>query len=264
MIAALGAASPALAQDNKALVLGLLSRGLVQQDRSYILENVAEGYIQHNPVAADGRAGLLGFVDYIESVGGVEIAPVRVLAEGDLVMVQSAMRFGGDKVVFDLFRVEGGLIAEHWDAITDNVVETVSGRSMLDGPTEIRDVEQTAANKALVLGFVEDVLVNGHGEMLAGYLGETYAQHNPQIGDGLEGLGAFMGYLAENNISFAYTQVHNVVAEGRFVFVQSEGQFGGAPMAFYDLFRVENAKIVEHWDVIQAIPAEMAHENGMF
>ena len=264
MIAALGAASPALAQDNKALVLGLLSRGLAQQDRSYIMENVAEGYIQHNPVAADGRAGLLGFVDYIESVGGVEISPVRVLGEGDLVMVQSAMRFGGDKVVFDLFRLEDGQIAEHWDAITDNVAETVSGRSMLDGPTKITDLEQTAANKALVLGFVEDVLVSGRGESLAGYLGETYAQHNPQIGDGLEGLGAVMGYLAENDIIFAYTQVHNVVAEGNFVFVQSEGQFGGAPMAFYDLFRVDSSKIVEHWDVVQPVPDEMAHENGMF
>ncbi len=264
MIAALGAASPALAQDNKALVLGLLAQGLVQQDRSFIMENVAEGYIQHNPVAEDGRAGLLGFVDYIESIGGVEIAPVRVLSEGDLVMVQSAMQFGGEKVVFDLFRLENGQIAEHWDAITDNVAETVSGRSMLDGPSEITDLEDTAANKALVLGFVDDVLVNGRGEMLAGYLGETYAQHNPQIGDGLEGLGAFMGYLAENNISFGYTQVHNVVAEGNFVFVQSEGQFGGAAMAFYDLFRVESGKIVEHWDVVQPVPDAMAHENGMF
>jgi len=89
----------------------------VQQDRSYILENVAEGYIQHNPVDADGRAGLLGFVDYIESVGGVEIEPARVLGEGDLVMVQSAMLFGGDKVVFDLFRVENGKIVGHWDVV---------------------------------------------------------------------------------------------------------------------------------------------------
>jgi predicted SnoaL-like aldol condensation-catalyzing enzyme len=73
-----------------------------------------------------------------------------------------------------------------------------------------------------------------------------------------------MGYLAENDISFAYTQVHNVVAEGNFVFVQSEGQFGGATMAFYDLFRVESGKIVEHWDVVQPVPEAMAHANGMF
>lgn len=45
---------------------------------------------------------------------------------------------------------------------------------------------------------------------------------------------------------------------------QSEGEIGGAPTAFYDLFRVEDGMIVEHWDVVQEIPAEMAHENGMF
>lgn len=264
MIAALGLASPALAQDNKTLVLGLLEQGLAQQDRGYIMENVAEGYIQHNPVAADGRAGLLGFVDYIESLGGAKISPVRVLAAGNLVMVQSAMVFDGDKVVFDLFRLEDGLIVEHWDAITDDVVETVSGRSMLDGPVEIEDIELTEANRALVLGFVDDVLVNGRVDTLPNYIGETYAQHNPQIADGIEGLTDFMGYLADSGISFGYTKVHNVVAEGNFVFVQSEGKIAGKVNAFFDLFRVEDGRIVEHWDVVQAVPDEMPHDNGMF
>jgi len=44
----------------------------------------------------------------------------------------------------------------------------------------------------------------------------------------------------------------------------SEGTFGGAPTAFFDLFRVDNGKIVEHWDIISEIPDEMAHENGKF
>ncbi len=266
MVAALGLASPALAQvDNKALVLGLLQQGLVQGDKDYINTYVAQDYIQHNPTAMDGRAGLLGFVDFIASQPeAVSIEPVRVLSEGNLVMVQSAVEFNGPLVIFDLFRVEDGMIVEHWDGIQPVPESTLSGRGMLDGPVEIVDLDKTAENKALVLGFVDDVLVNGRAEKLAMYIGESYAQHNPQIADGIEGLSAFMGYLAENDISFGYTRVHNVVAEGNFVFVQSEGQIAGKVNAFYDLFRVEDGRIVEHWDVVQEVPDEMPHDNGMF
>jgi predicted SnoaL-like aldol condensation-catalyzing enzyme len=54
------------------------------------------------------------------------------------------------------------------------------------------------------------------------------------------------------------------VAEGNFVVTASEGTLGGEPTAFFDLFRVEDGWIVEHWDVISTIPSEMAHENGKF
>jgi len=55
-----------------------------------------------------------------------------------------------------------------------------------------------------------------------------------------------------------------MVAEGNFVLAVSEGRFAGVHSAFYDLFRVEAGKIVEHWDVISQIPPEMAHSNGKF
>ena len=171
---------------------------------------------------------------------------------------------GGPKAVIDLFRVADGKLVEHWDAIQDIPESTVSGRSMTDGPTAIKDRELTAVNKQLVTGFVTDILINGKGEKLTDYIGETYHQHNPNVGDGLKGLGEFIGYLADNNISFFYKTIHRVVAEGNFVFTQSEGDFGGAPTAFYDLFRVEGGLIVEHWDVVQQIPNEFAHDNGMF
>ena len=249
---------------NKEVAVGLLTQGLAG-DTAFIKEHVAKGYIQHNPQAPDKRTGLLGFVEYLQTLDTpVSIEPVRVLAEGDLVLVHSAMKFDGDKVVFDLFRFENGRIAEHWDGIADAPATTVSGRSMLDGPTEIVDQEKSQENKALVLGFVQDVLINGQGDKLPRYIGDVYYQHNPQIGDGLEGLGKFLGYLAENKISFGYSKVHRVVAEGNFVFVLSEGQIGGATQGFYDLFRVAQGKIVEHWDVIQPVPDSMVHENGMF
>ncbi|MEL6226695.1 MAG: hypothetical protein AAFR01_06695, partial [Pseudomonadota bacterium] len=58
--------------------------------------------------------------------------------------------------------------------------------------------------------------------------------------------------------------LHRVVGEGNFVLTQAEGTWSGKSVAIYDLFRVADSKIVEHWDVIQEIPSEMAHTNGMF
>jgi predicted SnoaL-like aldol condensation-catalyzing enzyme len=96
------------------------------------------------------------------------------------------------------------------------------------------------------------------------YHGHQFQSYNPQIGDGLDGLGAALAAMAESGVTMVYTSTPLVVAQGNFVFTGSEGTFGGKPTAFFDLFRVEGGKIVEHWDVIAEIPAKMAHDNGKF
>ena len=62
--------------------------------------------------------------------------------------------------------------------------------------------------------------------------------------------------MARQGITWKYDTIHKVIGQGDFVLTMSEGQFGGKHVAFYDLFRVENRKIVEHWDVIQDIPCK--------
>ena len=94
-----------------------------------------------------------------------------------------------------------------------------------------------------------------------------YLQHNSQVADGLDGLGAALKYFAENGLVMEYEKVHKVLGEGNFVLTLSEGKFGkGDHVAYYDLFRLENGQIVEHWDVIQPIPvkSEWKNENGKF
>ena len=64
-----------------------------------------------------------------------------------------------------------------------------------------------------------------------------------------------------------YDKVHKILGQGSFVLTMSEGQFGkGEHTAFYDLFRLEDDQIVEHWDVIQTIPpkSEWKNSNGKF
>jgi predicted SnoaL-like aldol condensation-catalyzing enzyme len=92
---------------------------------------------------------------------------------------------------------------------------------------------------------------------------EGAREHNPEAADGLDGFGAAAAKWAEQGKNLVYKTVHKVIAEGDFVLLQSEGEFG-VPVAYYDLFRVQGGKIVEHWDVISPIPAEVPHGNGLF
>ena len=96
--------------------------------------------------------------------------------------------------------------------------------------------------------------------------GAKYIQHNTGIADGLSGLGAALSALAEAGIQMIYTTVHQVLAQGDYVLAVSEGTFGGAPTSYYDLWRVENGKIAEHWDVMETIAAKETwqNQNGKF
>jgi predicted SnoaL-like aldol condensation-catalyzing enzyme len=138
---------------------------------------------------------------------------------------------------------------------------------MTDGPVQATDLVKTAEDKALVRAFVEDILVNGRMDKLAGYFdGDNYIQHNPQIADRLSGLGAALQAMAKAGVTMKYDRIHRVLGEGQFVLVVSEGQFAGKPTSFYDLFRVQNGKLAEHWDIIETIPprSEWKNANGKF
>lgn len=246
-----------------------LAAVFVEHDATAIETLFKEDYIQHNPAVPTGRAPIIGFLPALRE-SGIGIETHRLIAEGDLVVAHStytnADLFGSKEMVaFDVFRIADGKIAEHWDNLAPMAAPNTSGHSQVDGPNEVVDLDKTAANRELVSDFIDTILVNGEMSRLAAFFdGDAYIQHNSQIGDGLSGLGSALGALAAQGISMKYDHVHQLIAQGNFVFATSEGSFGGKPTAFFDLFRVEDEKIAEHWDVITEIPAEMAHENGKF
>lgn len=92
--------------------------------------------------------------------------------------------------------------------------------------------------------------------------GDTYIQHNTGIADGVSGLGEALAALAKQGIAMVYTTTHQVLAQGSFVLAVSEGTFGGAHTSYYDLWRVENGKIAEHWDVMETIADESTWQNS--
>lgn len=242
-----------------------------KQDVDTVRELANSDYIQHNPFLPTGLEQFIELFPLFQEHGTTGKA-VRVLEEDNFVVLhhlwQGAQPFGADEMVsFDILRFDdSGKIAEHWDAMMPNTPPNASGRTLLDGPTEVKDLEASEGNKALVLKLLDDVLFGKNPGNITNYISqEMYHQHNPLIRDGLDGVEEAFQLLAANNDMFRYTQVHKVIAEGNFVLSVCEGEWHGTGHVFYDLFRVEAGKIVEHWDVIQEIPTEnLANSNTMF
>lgn len=251
------------------IVLGAVAAIFTNFDPDAAGELLAPDYIQHNPAVPTGAAPIIGFIPALKD-SGIKATTHRVIAEDDLVVLhqtyENAQAFGAETLVaFDVFRVEDGKVAEHWDNLQAPTGPNPSGHTLVDGATEITDRDKTAENKALVTDFVQTVLQGGDASNITNFIStETYIQHNANIADGLDGLGAALAAMAEQGIEMKYSETHLVVAEGNFVFTASEGTFAGAPTAFFDLFRVEDGLIVEHWDTMSEIPSEMAHDNGKF
>ena len=230
-----------------------------------------EGYIQHNLAYGTGRDAFVGSVKYLASAPvKTTVRNVRAFEDGDKVFLQTVYNFAGagEQVAFDIFRFNGqGLIAEHWDNLADVAGPNPSGRTQIDGSIEASDLGKTEENRVLVEAFLVDVMQGKHPEKTPEYFeGDVYLQHNTGIADGLSGLGAALEALAANGIQMIYDRTHQVLAQGNFVLGVSEGTFGGKPTSYYDLWRVEDGKVAEHWDVMEGIadPADWQNENGKF
>lgn len=251
---------------NKQKVIALL-KSIETGDQEPVSYINPEKYIQHNLGVADGLAGFGALLQALP-LNSAKVNTIRAFQDGDFVFTHTDYNFFGPKIGFDIFRFENGNIVEHWDNLQETPTSpNPSGHSMIDGPVDIKDLDKTEENKALVKNFIEDILVNGKMEKLVGYFdGDNYIQHNPAIPDQLSGLGATLEALGKKGIFLKYDKIHKVLGEGNFVLVVSEGHFGKDYNAFYDLFRVEDGKIAEHWDVIEPIPAKenWKNENGKF
>jgi len=256
---------------SKKEIVGQFLSAVMQQDTVTMREVANADYIQHNPFIPTGLEPFIGLLPVLKE-HGTTATNVRMFQDGNYVFMHNiwhnAQPFGADEMVaFDIIRVdENGKVAEHWDALTPLVKETANGRTQTDGPKEVKDLDKTEENKALATKLVEDVLMGKAPEKVTEYISaEQYHQHNPQIKDGLAGIKEAIDYLVSQDNMFQYTKIHKVLGEGNFVLTISEGIWNGKNQAFYDLFRFEDGKVVEHWDVIQEIPTEgLTHNNGMF
>ena len=226
----------------------------------------ANKYIQHNQAVGDGLAGFGALLQQLPE-GSAKVNTVRVFGDGNYVIAHTDYNFFGPKIGIDIFRFEEGLIVEHWDNLQEIVTETASGRSQIDGATEVKDLAKTEENKTLVTNLMNDIFLGANPDKITDYIStEKYDQHNPDVKDGLAGLGEALTALAEAGMPMVYEKNHIVLGEGNFVLAVSEGIFMKEKVAFYDIFRVEDGKVVEHWDTIEKLTpeADAMNTNGKF
>lgn len=192
---------------------------------------------------------------------------VRAFEDGDFVFAHMEYDFSSVKVAFEVFRFENGFAVEHWDNIQSQIGPTSSGRDMLDGNIESKEIAKTEDNRALVKDFVDTVIIKQKIEKLGNFVNaKEFIQHSPKIADGIEALRLALLAKSPTGFKIKYSHLHRVLAEGSFVLSVSEGWLDDVQNAFYDLYRVEDNKLVEHWDTIEAIPpmSEWKNINGKF
>jgi predicted SnoaL-like aldol condensation-catalyzing enzyme len=127
------------------------------------------------------------------------------------------------------------------------------------------DAKQVEENKKIVTAFYDAAVNQKDFEKASQYLGARYIQHNPLAADGQEGFKSFITFLKDkfpNNRS----EIKRIFADGDYVIVHVHAvrEPGTRGNAIVDIFRLENGKVVEHWDVIQPIPEKTTNDNGMF
>lgn len=128
-----------------------------------------------------------------------------------------------------------------------------------------QSAQQLEANKRIAQEFYDAAINRKDYEAASRYLGSRYTQHNPTAADGPEGLKGFIDFL-KARFPNQRGEVKRVIAEGDLVVLHVHSTRGdGTPgRAIVDIFRIDDGKVVEHWDVIQDIPAQPANSNGMF
>ena len=124
---------------------------------------------------------------------------------------------------------------------------------------------QQEANRKTVLAFYEKGLNQKDADGALAYVGDRYVQHNPNAADGPEGFKKFIGFLREK-FPNSHSEIKRSFVDGDYVIlhVNAVREPGTKGNAIVDIFKLENGKIVEHWDVVQPVPETAANKNGMF
>ena len=259
-----------MSNNRKQLIRALL-KGIETGDDAATAVVNRNKYINHNPQTQEGGEGLAALFKRLSKTSP-RVNIVHIFSDGDFVFAHTEYDFSSRRIGFEVFRFEGDQTVEHWDNIQPRLGPNRSGHSMVDGPTKASELKFTEANRQLVRRFVEEILIKYDVEKLAGYFGhEGLIDHSPEAEDGVAALRVRLSATTaegdwEGDWAVDYKKLYRVLAEGDFVLTVSEGFKSGIHSSFYDLFRVSDLKLVEHWDTTEAIPpqSQWKNNNGKF
>ena len=224
-------------------------------------------YTQHSTGVPDGPDGFVDFfTDFLDRNPVRDIEIVRGLVDGNLVFLHAFQNLNDGEarwVTMDILDTDDDdKMIEHWDVIAEYSEANPSGRSNIDGPTEITDLDRTEENKAIVRELMTDLLMRGGDtSKIDQYIADDYIQHNP---DAPDGLATFRALLEAPDRPLWYDEVVLMVGEGNFVAALSRAHWDDTEYAQMDLFRLENGKVVEHWDAAEPVPTGPQPNGGKF
>lgn len=123
--------------------------------------------------------------------------------------------------------------------------------------------QQMEDNKKLVANLYQEVFGDKNIEAVDKYIGDNYIQHNPGVADGKEALKAVLKVWFKNAPK-EKIDIQHIGADGNFVYIHTKSRQGNKTISVMDIFRIDGSKIVEHWDVMQEVPAKAANDHPMF
>lgn len=277
---------------NKSVVLRYMEEVFNKRKLDLLDDIVAKDRIAHNSRERSGRENLKKLLsEKFRQFPEVYADVKRIVAGGDLVVTQSHYTFrkrdrgndraSGSEAVADIFRLANGKIAEHWNVIQSPIPEkSVNGNTMFDGGSQYKRMmrkEKTEAdetkNKAVVMLYMREFINGRNLDALDDIMAEDWIAHNPGERNGREALKELAAQWFRQ-FPELHADVKRVVADGDLVAIHSHytvrkkdrgNDRAAGSGATVDIFRLENGKIVEHWDVVQRpIPKKSANGNTMF
>ncbi|MEU3462732.1 ester cyclase family protein [Streptomyces sp. NPDC006733] len=247
-------------------------------------ERIHPDYVEHDPLITSSGGGLVGFWRRIAAeFEDLAVEVENLVPDNDRVMLfvtWRGTRAGAAQVLHtaELFRLESGRVAEHWDVVDQSVLVPLgigpaeggqpAGPGLVGPHTDLEE-----ANAALVLGAYRQVFTEHRLDLAETYYHQNYAHHNLKTDQVPAGLDAFKAYFADNIAAFPdlATTVEHIVADGDrvMVFVVWRGTLtgawsGGGPsdqvleMRTCDQFRIAGGKVAEHWEVVDYLALEQA------
>ena len=236
--------------------------------REAVTAYTGDRYRQHSTGVRDGIEGFVEFFEpFLERNPKRDIRVQRGLEDGRhlfLHVYQSLNDGDAQWVTTDFFELDDNdRIIEHWDVISAYADETPSGHTSIDGPTEILDLDATDKNKAVVRTMIEQLLMpGGDPHRINEFIAEDYTQHNAEVADGRD---AFRTLVVAPDKPLIYDEIVLLVGQGNFVATLCRARWAGDPVAQVDIFRLEDGKIVEHWDASEpALPPSESANSGKF
>ncbi len=214
-------------------------------------------YTQHSTGVEDGPEGFQKFfTGFLQRTTDRDIRIIRTIEDGRYVFLhvfQDIDKGTAQWVTADMFDTdENDKLIEHWDVIAayKDPSQTAYGNDVIFGDFEIKDQDKTEANKILVRKYLTDVFQNKNHHAITQYISSyNFIQHNADLPNGIE---AMKDLLAKGDVQYDF--IFKLIGQGNYVVSYSKVIAKGDELAVFDIFRIEDGKIVEHWDNIEPIP----------